>query len=463
MKALALTTLALLGLATNGLRHNKLAQTFLEAELPNDVAKHTCSQAITRVNSQANFDYNATIKAGTKWVDPQFGNSDAIYWNDFNQAQVSGYISNINWARANTRFTNPTLFGNAITTNNIHQGALGDCYYLCSISALAEWPARLKNVFLTQTYNSAGIFAVKVYIRGKPTTIVIDDFLPFYGTTGTNLLFDKISSGEGLWAPLLEKVWAKASGNYDVTSGGWMSEAIDFLTGAPSISWTNTDTNTIKSVGLNAWNIISASDTAQNIMTAAVAGDNCVNGVNGYSLPCGHAYTMIGTYTVKDAAGVAHRLMLIRNPWGVDAGYSGAWNDGDTKRWTAAAKAQVPAFVNNVNDGAFFVEDVDFVKAFQSFTISYFRETWNNNILDITGDTAGAQRKFTFTTAKAQEVFVGMEFYNARMYAHGCKQSTTGIMYLFKGTTQLGGTYTYDWNNFNSFHFDSLAAGTYTL
>jgi hypothetical protein len=88
---------------------------------------------------------------------------------------------------------------------------------------------------LTQTYNSAGIFAVKVYIRGKATQIVIDDYLPFYGSTGNNLLFDHISpTGEGLWAPLLEKVWSKASGNYDVTSGGWMAEAVDFLTGAPS-------------------------------------------------------------------------------------------------------------------------------------------------------------------------------------------------------------------------------------
>ena len=51
MKALALTTLALLGMATNGLRHNKLAQTFLEAELPADTAAHTCAQAITRINS----------------------------------------------------------------------------------------------------------------------------------------------------------------------------------------------------------------------------------------------------------------------------------------------------------------------------------------------------------------------------------------------------------------------------
>ncbi len=57
MKALALTTLALLGVATNGLRHNKLAQTFTEADLPADTAKHTCSEAVSRINAGASFNY----------------------------------------------------------------------------------------------------------------------------------------------------------------------------------------------------------------------------------------------------------------------------------------------------------------------------------------------------------------------------------------------------------------------
>ena len=96
----------------------------------------------------------------------------------------------------------------------------------------------------------------------------------------------------------------------------------------------------------------------------------------------------------------------MRNPWGFDAGYDGNWNDGDTVRWTAANKAQVP-YVNNVEDGLFFIEDVDFVQSYEKFTISYLHDNWNNNILEVINDTAGAQRKFSFTLARAQEVFVG--------------------------------------------------------
>ena len=89
--------------------------------------------------------------------------------------------------------------------------------------------------------------------------MVVDDFLPFWGSTGNNLLFDFVNPGEGIWAAVLEKAWAKVSGNYDIISGGWMQEAVGFLTGAPSTQY-NTNIAPISGNALNAWNIINAFD-----------------------------------------------------------------------------------------------------------------------------------------------------------------------------------------------------------
>ena len=50
-------------------------------------------------------------------------------------------------------------------------------------SGLAEWPNQIKNIFLTQNKNTAGIFGLSLYIRGKPYHISIDD----------NIMFDKSS------------------------------------------------------------------------------------------------------------------------------------------------------------------------------------------------------------------------------------------------------------------------------
>jgi hypothetical protein len=57
-----------------------------------------------------------------------------------------------------------------------------------------------------------------------------------------------------------------------------------------------------------------------------------------FSLGESHAYSVLGTYPLKDSNGnVVYRLLRIRNPWATDS-YSGPWKDGDS-RWTAAFKA----------------------------------------------------------------------------------------------------------------------------
>ena len=46
------------------------------------------------------------------------------------------------------------------TFNDATQGDAGTCYIMASMASLGEFPKRVKDVFLTQTYNEAGIYAV---------------------------------------------------------------------------------------------------------------------------------------------------------------------------------------------------------------------------------------------------------------------------------------------------------------
>ena len=48
------------------------------------------------------------------------------------------------------------------------------------MASLAEFPALIKNMFLTHTKNSAGIYAVVLNIRGRPWVVAVDDFLYMY-------------------------------------------------------------------------------------------------------------------------------------------------------------------------------------------------------------------------------------------------------------------------------------------
>jgi len=111
---------------------------------------------------------------------------------------------------------------------------------------------------------------------------------------------------------------------------------------------------------------------------------------------------------------------MLRDPRGVDHGsYNGDWNDKDTKNWSEENKKQVP--YKDADDGVFFVEDKDFVKAFDTFTINHYSEKKKASHFDVKNDDGNA-KVFTFEVPSDQEGFVGMSFYNERMYPNDCKK-----------------------------------------
>ena len=59
---------------------------------------------------------------------------------------------------------------------------MSNCYWITAYSDVGQTPARVKDIFQTQEYNDEGIFAVNLYIKGKKTTITVDDYIPFYGS-----------------------------------------------------------------------------------------------------------------------------------------------------------------------------------------------------------------------------------------------------------------------------------------
>ena len=61
------------------------------------------------------------------------------------------------------------------------------------------------------------------------------------------------------------------------------------------------------------------------------------------------------------------------------------------------------------------MEDIDFVKGYEGFWIGFYDDSYINNYLEVLSDT-GATQTFTFTTAKTGVNYIGIEFYNPRMY-----------------------------------------------
>jgi hypothetical protein len=106
---------------------------------------------------------------------------------------------------------------------------------MASAAAIAEWPSLVKTIFLTQNKNSAGIFAVRVFLRGKPYVLSLDDNLLF---VSSGPVFGGLSDdGTSAWGTVIEKAWAKVLGNYLKTNAGYITNGLRFLTGNPTFSY----------------------------------------------------------------------------------------------------------------------------------------------------------------------------------------------------------------------------------
>lgn len=123
----------------------------------------------------------------------------------------------------------PAASGYSLFKNNLQtsigiedtiQGQLGDCWLLSMMASIAEFPDRIFNMFDTKSYNSKGVYSIKMYDMGVPISVVIDDFLPIATSWGNNS-YVSVNPDKELWPILLEKAFSKLMGSYETIVGGW--------------------------------------------------------------------------------------------------------------------------------------------------------------------------------------------------------------------------------------------------
>ena len=163
-------------------------------------------------------DYEAIIAQGGVWRDPHFRPvvNSLVDETMMRNNRITQWTT-LSWKRPSEVYGegNYVVFAEP-GPNDIKQGKCGDCYYLSTLSSLAEYPERVKKIFLTSEANSAGCYAVSIYVNGEKRTVVVDDYFP-YDTNTERWAFSRPSKEEGvneIWVLILEKVWAKVFGSY---------------------------------------------------------------------------------------------------------------------------------------------------------------------------------------------------------------------------------------------------------
>lgn len=341
------------------------------------------------------------------YKDPDYpANIDSLWGYGESKAYRKSDWERLAWVRPKEMFkTNNFKVYDGISPNDILQGMLGDCYLLSAMAAIAEYPDRIKKLFLKRTKSEEGCYCLALCINGQFEEVILDDQFPAQPVS-KKAAFNSSRENE-LWVMLIEKAWAKVHGGYLNINAGLIREALHDLTGAPAITYFNDERTSAE-----RWQIIWDADEADYILCAGtedLSGDGRDTQEKTTGIVGSHAYALISAWTLINERGQwrvlnksegtkgqkTEKLLQMRNPWGKGE-WKGTWSDKSSEWRSVSTAVKQQIGYKDEDDGVFFIRFQDFEKYFSDFQVCYYHdkyelssfkiETQKNEVLDFEFD-----------------------------------------------------------------------------
>lgn len=215
------------------------------------------------------------------------------------------------------------------------------------------------------------------------------------------------------WSALLEKAYAKLHGSYSALRGGSTCEAMVDFSGGCSEQYE------LKSPTADIYHIMMKAYKRCSMLACSCEPDPAVfEAKTSSGLVRGHAYSL--TKVVKAQIDTGRQtglfpLVRIRNPWGNDTEWRGAWSD-DSPEWKYIPEEEKDRLgLTFDQDGEFFMSERDFMREFDTLEMCNLKPdaiddedlnqgkiTWHEASSSgswIDGSTAGGCRNFINTFA----------------------------------------------------------------
>ena len=278
--------------------------------------------------------------------------------------------------------TLPKLF-NDPEPEDAKQGTIGDCWFISSLSVLASYNEGhlLRDIFPGQSaYHPSGAFVVRLCVAGQWKNILIDDQMPCLEGGAWNDKNRCLSFcgtvRQQMWAPFIEKAYAKVCRGYLKLIAGQGGEALSTLTGWPCQVFDLDDDDELAD---SLWEAVVTATAAGSLMIISTNDTNEATG-----LVPNHAYSLSRVVKI-DAFGDKHRLFMIHNPHG-HGEWNGDWSDGDKSRWTPEniALAYPDGDIVDADDGTFWMEWDDIVTNFDDVVICKVDHTFHESRVPFT-------------------------------------------------------------------------------
>ncbi|XP_061536872.1 calpain-5-like isoform X1 [Phycodurus eques] len=336
---------------------------------------------------------------GLLFEDPLFPATDQSLFYQRNR------IGNVIWKRPQEICQDPQLFVDGLSAHDLHQGQLGNCWFVAACSSLVSQDGLWQKVipdWQDQEWNKdraasyAGIFHFRFWRFGEWADVVIDDRLP---TLNGKLVYCHSNNASEFWSALVEKAYAKTCGCYEALNGGNTADALVDFTGGVSQSICLSESGAKNSMEKQAelfrrvLKVHERGGLISSSMEAIGASEMEARLPNG--LVKGHAYAVTDVRRVRLGHGLlaffrSNKLEMIRlrNPWGRSE-WSGPWSDSseEWKKVSNSEREKIGVIVQN--DGEFWMTFSDFISNFTHLILlrlintSYLsvHKTWEEAVL----------------------------------------------------------------------------------
>ncbi|XP_052785082.1 calpain-5-like [Mya arenaria] len=334
---------------------------------------------------------NKCVKAGSLFKDPEFPPTGSSIYNS------KPCPADIVWKRPGEIVSNPKFFEDGVSSDDLSQGSLGNCWFVAACACLTENSKLWKKIIpdsedqeWSEKNKYAGIFHFKFWRCGTWVHVVIDDYLP---TRDGSLIFVHSKTRNEFWSALLEKAYAKLFGSYESLDGGYEKDALVDMTGGVGEDIHLTDYTTPEQMK-DLFKILRQSKENHALMSASIdATANDMEAELSCGLVKGHAYSVTAVKKIKLGTGLFSifsrdhlQMVRCRNPWG-GTEWKGAWSDGSAE-WKKVSDSQKKELGLVFDDnGEFWMSYEDFCQYFTSMNIchiinrSFFsiQKTWQED------------------------------------------------------------------------------------
>ncbi|KAI0147194.1 hypothetical protein GGR57DRAFT_493975 [Xylariaceae sp. FL1272] len=355
-------------------------------------ARDECSRRVKKIIQECK-------RVNTRYRDPNFD----LDWDlKMGRGNCLNFLGSSRFDMSNTKYSTTTTvpkcvkrvreifekptFLKDIDGADIKQGGLGNCWFIASLSALANVEDAVKRVCVEYD-TRIGIYGFVFFRDGEWIYSIVDDKLYLtspnwdnpsmqrdllnqidrespekdyrktYQTGSKALFFGQCKNQNETWVALIEKAYAKAHGDFGSLAGGWIGEGLEDLTGGVTTELLATDILDLDEFWENEMSKVN-----QEFFFGCSTG--LLDGGYGYreGIREGHAYVVMDARTLKNG----ERLVKLRNPWGKTRKgiWEGAWSDG-SKEWNSDVKEELGHQFGN--DSVFWIRYEDMIDKYQHF------------------------------------------------------------------------------------------------